>query len=200
MNSDIILASASPRRKELLSLFIKNFTVISPGIDETLSKENSVKSEIERIARLKAETVYRNFPNSVVIGADTIAEAAGEILGKPVDEKDAKRMLTLLNGKMHQVHTCVCVVWASGNFCFTESTAVKFRNLSDELMAIYISSGEPFDKAGGYGIQGIGAMLVEKIDGDYNNVAGFPIGRLMEELTKRRLVRYTTEWRTLYNS
>jgi septum formation protein len=185
---DIILASASPRRKALLSLFIKDFTVISPNIDETFLKGVPVESEIKRIAQVKTKTVYKSFSKSVVIGADTIVETDGKILGKPNDKKEAKQMLSLLNGRTHRVRTCVCVMWKSGSFCFTESTTVKFRDLSDGLIELYIDSGEPFDKAGGYGIQGLGAMLVERIDGDYNNAVGLPVGRLMYELTKRDLV------------
>lgn len=182
--SKIILASQSPRRRELLSLVGVSFTVEVSETEEEL--RGDAPAEIVRnLARRKAEAVaVRHAGEDVtVIGADTIVVYADEILGKPKDPADARRMLSELSGNAHQVYTGVCVISVKEGRAdtFAECTDVFVAPLSDAEIDAYISTGEPFDKAGSYGIQGVFARHIEKIDGDYFNVVGLPVGRLWRE-------------------
>ena len=181
---NLILASASPRRKELLSLFRIPFTIRCADIDETMNPDRTPFDEVARLSREKAMAVPRE-EDDVVIAADTIVVCGGEILGKPKDEADASRMLHLLSGRDHQVMTGMTLL--RGNKCLvcTEITDIHFRDLSDREIDAYIRTGEPMDKAGSYGIQGGAALFADRMVGDYYNVMGLPVcrlGQLLKEI------------------
>ena len=176
-----ILASQSPRRKELMGLIGLPFTVRAADIDETMDPAKDSRDEVARVSRLKAEATPRD-PEDVVIAADTIVVCDGQILGKPKDEEDAYRMLRLLSGRDHQVMTGLTVLQGDTCQVTTEITDLHFRPLSDREIRRYIRTGEPMDKAGSYGIQGGGALFAQKMVGDYYNVMGLPVCRLYEIL------------------
>ena len=173
----LILASQSPRRRELLGLLGIPFAVKVADIDETMDPSKPPAREVARVSRLKAEAICPE-ADDVVIAADTIVVCDGEILGKPKDEADAFRMLRLLSGKDHQVMTGLTVLLGDKATVCTEITDIHFRELSDREISAYIATGEPMDKAGSYGIQGRAALFAEKIVGDYPNVVGLPVCRL----------------------
>ena len=177
----LILASQSPRRKELLGLFHIPFTVQVADIDEAMDPSKSPQEEVSRVSRLKALAVAGN-SEDVIIAADTIVVLEGNVLGKPVDRRDAIRMLTALSGRDHQVMTGVTVVRGSRILTHTEVTDIHFRPLSQAEILRYVDTGEPMDKAGSYGIQGGAALFVEKMHGDYYNVMGLPVCRLWQML------------------
>ena len=174
---NLILASASPRRKELLNLFGIPFTVRVADIDETMAPELSPFDEVARVSRLKALAIPRE-EDDIIIAADTIVVCEGKVLGKPRDEADAKAMLRLLSGKDHQVMTGCTVLRGTGAETFTEVTDIHFRDLTEKEIARYVASGEPMDKAGSYGIQGGAALFCTHMVGDYYNVMGLPVCRL----------------------
>ena len=178
---ELILASQSPRRKELLALFGKPFIVRVADIDETMDMEKPPFEEVARVSRLKALAVPRE-ADDVVIAADTIVVCAGRILGKPHSEAEAEEMLTLLSGRDHQVMTGVTVVHGDQVISFTEVTDLHFRELTDGEICRYVNSGEPMDKAGAYGIQGGAALFCDRMVGDYYNVMGLPVCRLGQVL------------------
>lgn len=177
----LILASQSPRRKELLGLFHIPFTVQVADIDEAMDPSKSPQEEVSRVSRLKALAVAGN-SEDVIIAADTIVVLEGNVLGKPADRRDAIRMLTALSGRDHQVMTGVTVVRGSRILTHTEVTDIHFRPLSQAEILRYVDTGEPMDKAGSYGIQGGAALFVEKMHGDYYNVMGLPVCRLWQML------------------
>ena len=177
----LILASQSPRRKELLGLFGIPFTVRVADIDETMDFSAPAAEEVARVSRLKALAIPRE-DDDVLIAADTIVVCQGRILGKPRDEAEAYAMLRLLSGRDHQVMTGVTVLRGNEERVFTQITDLHFRELSDKEIYRYIATGEPMDKAGAYGIQGGAALFCEKMDGDYYNVMGLPVCRLGETL------------------
>ena len=177
----LILASQSPRRKELLGLFGVPFTVRVADIDETMDPEKAPFDEVARVSGLKAADLNAA-PDDVVVAADTIVVCQGRILGKPRDEAEAYAMLRLLSGRDHQVMTGVTVLRGKEERVFTQITDLHFRELSDKEIYRYIATGEPMDKAGAYGIQGGAALFCEKMDGDYYNVMGLPVCRLGETL------------------
>lgn len=185
-----ILASASPRRKELLGMFIRDFTVIPANSDETFNLSEPVENELMRVTELKAFSVAENNHNAVIIAADTIVLKDGIVYGKPRDENDAFNTLRNLKGGVHKVMTGVCVISPSVCFKFIDETSVTFRDYDDGIIRWYLLTGEPFDRAGAYAIQGYGCMLVSKIDGDYYNVMGLPVARLMYELNKADLFHF----------
>lgn len=174
---ELILASQSPRRKELMGLFRIPFSVRVADIDETMDDAKPPYDEVARISRLKAEAVPRKH-DDIVVAADTVVVCSGTVLGKPKDEADALRMLRLLSGKDHQVMTGLTVLKGDISTVCTEVTDIHFRELSDREILTYIQTGEPMDKAGSYGIQGGAALFAEKINGDYYNVMGLPVCRL----------------------
>jgi septum formation protein len=176
----LVLASASPRRRELLALLGLTFEVISTDIDETWRNGEAPAAHAERLAREKAAAVAR--PQAAVLAADTIVVIDGAILGKPRDAADAAAMLRALSGRAHTVHTAMAVAYRGREASGVESTQVWFRPLDERTIAEYVATGEPLDKAGGYGIQGYGAVLVERIAGDYFTVMGLGLGRLVELL------------------
>ena len=177
----LILASQSPRRKELLGLFHIPFSIRVADIDETMDLDKPACQEVARVSRLKALATPRE-ADDVVIAADTIVVCAGQVLGKPRDEEDAFRMLRLLSGRDHQVMTGMTVLRGDKELVHTEITDIHFRHLSDKEIHRYIASGEPMDKAGSYGIQGGAALFAEKMAGDYYNVMGLPVCRLGQML------------------
>lgn len=173
----IILASQSPRRKELLGLFHIPFVIRAADIDEAMDVSKPAFDEVARVSLLKAKATPAE-SGDVVIAADTIVVCGGQVLGKPKDEQDAYRMLRLLSGRDHQVMTGVSVLRGEKQVVFTEVTDIHFRELSDKEIYAYIRTGEPMDKAGAYGIQGGAALFAEKMVGDYYNVMGLPVCRL----------------------
>ncbi|MBC7472832.1 MAG: septum formation inhibitor Maf [Candidatus Sericytochromatia bacterium] len=184
----IVLASASPRRKELLGLIKLEFEIIPSKIDEILDQSLPVNQQIEKISFEKANDIAQKMnQDCVVIGADTVVEINGKILGKPIDQDDAKKMLKMLSGNTHRVITGVSIINTKDNFVVTDHqiTEVKFRDLTEEEIDNYVNSGEPMDKAGSYGIQGLGVMIVEGIKGCYTNVVGMPIPLLTKILNEK---------------
>lgn len=178
----IILASASPRRQELLKYITPDFDVIPADVDETLPEWVAAEKSAEYLAVKKAEHIAAMYPESVVIGSDTVVISGGEILGKPTDKADAERMLKMLSGKVHRVITGVCIACGEKIRSFSQETKVKFYPLTEKEIRDYIATGDPMDKAGAYGIQSAGCVLVEGIEGDFFTVMGLPAARLKREL------------------
>lgn len=192
----VILASASPRRQELLARIGIEFEVRKSHAEEensplALPKEPS--GLVRELARLKAADIWGQLSeeerkNALVIGADTVVSLEGRVLGKPEDQQDAVRMLSLLQGRTHQVYTGAALLYERGGQyrenCFFEKTEVEVFPMQKEEIAAYAATGEPMDKAGAYGIQGSFAAYIKGISGDYNNVVGLPVGRLYQEMKK----------------
>ena len=174
---ELILASQSPRRRELLGLFGLPFVIRVADVDESMDDRLSPRDEVARVSRAKALAVSRG-EDDVVIAADTIVVCEGKILGKPHSTAEAEQMLSLLSGRDHQVMTGMTVIRGEGILSHTEVTDIHFRELSKEEIAAYVATGEPMDKAGAYGIQGGAALFAEKMVGDYYNVMGLPVCRL----------------------
>jgi septum formation protein len=185
----IILASASPRRRELLQLVGIRHTVIPADIDESIRAGESPGGYAERVAREKAETVGARNADALVIAADTIVVLGDRVMGKPRTEADAVEMLTALNGVTHTVVTGMACSINGRVESSVDATTVEFRNLSAAEIRDYVATGEPMDKAGSYGIQGYGATIVRRIEGDYFAVMGLSLVRLVE-LMQRSGVRY----------
>lgn len=185
----IILASQSPRRRELLTQIGLKFEVIPSTVEEVITSTNSVEV-VQELAQQKARDVAnvaaKETPKEslLVIGADTIVVYEGKILGKPEDKEDAVRMLAMLQGKEHSVYTGVALLTGEQEIIFAEETRVQMCPMTLEEIAWYVNTGEPMDKAGAYGIQGLCARFVRQIQGDYNNVVGLPVGRIYQELKK----------------
>lgn len=185
----IILASQSPRRRELLTQIGLKFEVIPSTVEEVITSANPVEV-VQELAQQKArdvaEVAGREMAKDslLVIGADTIVVYEGKILGKPEDKEDAVRMLTMLQGKEHSVYTGVALLTGEQEIIFAEETRVQMCPMTPEEIAWYVNTGEPMDKAGAYGIQGLCARFVRQIQGDYNNVVGLPVGRIYQELKK----------------
>jgi septum formation protein len=182
----IILASGSPRRKELLEQVKLTFEIMVSDIEEVMNEKDKPSDIVQSLAQQKARDVFAKHKDCVVIGADTIVAIGDNRLGKPRNKEEAEEMLQMLSAKTHSVFTGVAIETLEHSTTFYEETKVTFWNLTKEDIDTYIKSGEPFDKAGAYGIQGFGATLVKKIDGDYFNVVGLPISRTIRELTRFR--------------
>ena len=187
-----VLASASPRRRELLENIGLEFDIVVSSADESVIERN-IPPEllVKELAVLKAtETAKYIEGKKHIIAADTIVVFEGAVLEKPKDEEDAKRMLMALSGKKHDVYTGVCVLRTEDNMLLAkcEKTRVEFKELSEETITNYIKTGEPMDKAGAYGIQGLGALLIKGIEGDYFNVVGLPLGLLSDILKEEFLI------------
>lgn len=192
----LVLASASPRRQELLRNADIAFTVQPADIDETPFEGEQARECAERLAREKALAVWRTRPQDLVLGADTVVVVDGHILGKPVDKADAARMLRMLSGRDHQVITGVCLVRSADSHQETcvgreaittdsATTIVTMTDIRDEEIRSYVASGEPMDKAGAYAIQGVASRWIPRIEGDYSNVVGLPVAlvyRMLEEM------------------
>lgn len=180
--AEIILASASPRRKELLSTAGLEFTVEVADVEEAIDENATPDGVVMSLALQKAQAVAQADPTATVIGADTVVVLDGEILGKPENEQNAIEMLTALSGRSHTVYTGVAIINGEKVKNFCEATQVEFFPLTEDEIRSYVATGEPMDKAGAYGIQGKGCVLVRKIDGDYFNVVGLPVSRVCREL------------------
>ncbi len=182
----IVLASGSPRRREILENTGIKFEVHVSDADEgSVDKESlPVGVYVQELALLKASAVCKNCKDALVIGADTVVFSDGSVMGKPKDKEDAKRMLMSLSGKCHSVFTGICVMDTKNarSVCSFAETKVYFKELTESETDAYISTGEAMDKAGAYGIQGLGALLVDRIDGDYLNVVGLPLSKLSKIL------------------
>lgn len=184
MQKHTILASQSPRRRELLKLMGIPFTTVNPNVDEIINPNVSLEIAIEELAYIKAQDVLSRYPEANIISADTIVVCEHEVMGKPVDEEDAIRMLKQLSGKKHEVITGVCLLNSEKEIRFHTKTLVEFYPFDEELVKAYVHSKEPLDKAGAYGIQDKGALLVKGIEGDYYTVMGLPISELYRALKK----------------
>ncbi len=183
---ELILASASPRRRELLGYFGLPFQVIPAAGPEVPPAQADADKTVFSLSLQKAVQVAESYPDALVIGADTVVEIDGVILGKPHDEADAKRMLRLLSGREHRVYTGVSLVRRSASYSSTRTamTRVFFREMTDAEIGAYVATGEPMDKAGAYGYQGRAGMYVERIEGDFFNVVGLPLCLLGEMLSE----------------
>ena len=166
-----------PRRRELLTqMGITDFIVLLPEVDETIPDSTAPDEAVLRLSEIKTASVSKTMDKeSIIIAADTVVAINGEILGKPADENDAFRMLSMLSGNMHEVFTGICVICGEKKLQALERTEVYFLELAPDEIRNYIKTGEPFDKAGAYGIQGAGGMFVKSINGDFYNVIGLPI-------------------------
>jgi septum formation protein len=184
----LVLASASPRRAELLRGAGIDFEVMSADVDETMDAEETPEGYVRRIAQMKAETVRPRAGERPVLGADTVVIVGNAVLGKPADDRDAERMLRLLSDRDHTVMTGVCLINPAAEServrLSTTRTRVRFAALTDEEIGWYVASGEPMDKAGAYAIQGLGSRFVTAIEGSYSNVVGLPVA-LVYDLCKR---------------
>jgi septum formation protein len=180
----VVLASSSPRRRELLTLVGITHDVAPANIDESYLPGELPAGHAERLAREKARVVAASAPDAVTIGADTIVVVDGDVLGKPRDEEHAAEMLRRLSGRSHRVITAVAASWRGELASTVEEVGVAFRPLTDLEIAAYIATAEPMDKAGAYGIQGYGATIVERVDGDYFAVMGLAINRLVRLLER----------------
>ena len=181
----MILASTSPRRQQLLREAGLGFRVVAPSFDEgTLKQAGLPPAELtQRLAQGKARSVAAQArPHEVIVASDTVVVLDGEVLGKPTDAGEARRMLERLSGREHEVLSAVCLLRDTEERTFCERTAVSFFDLADEEIDAYAASGEPMDKAGAYGIQGAGRLFVRRIEGDFYTVVGLPIARLVREL------------------
>jgi septum formation protein len=180
----LILASGSPRRAELLHMLGLDFVIRPAGIDETYLPGEEPGAHAERLAREKAAAIAGSAPESIVIGSDTVVIVDDDVLGKPGDADEAVEMLLRLQGREHTVATGVAVVANGSVESAVERVRVRFRTFDRALARAYVATGEPMDKAGAYGIQGYGATLVERIDGDYFSVMGLPVSRLIRILER----------------
>lgn len=178
----IILASMSPRRRELMRLLPVKFEVCAVDIDETIDKNKCPEENAMALAKLKAHAAKKLYDDDIIIGCDTIVALDDEILGKPQDEGDAERILLKLSGAMHKVYTGVCILDGDSTVQFFGSADVKMKQLTNSEISWYIGTGEPMDKAGAYGIQGYGSLFIERINGDYYSVVGLPVCKLNSEL------------------
>lgn len=180
----LILASSSPRRSEILSAVGWGFTKRVADVDESESEGESPESYVQRLAMKKAETVAELYPDGIVLGADTTVVIDGTIIGKPVDLDDARRMIKMLSGKIHEVLTGVAIVANGRTNVGLERTKVEFAELSESEIEFLVQKGEPLDKAGAYAVQAQAALFIKGIEGDYWNVVGLPIGLVYRLVTK----------------
>lgn len=180
----LILASSSPRRKELLENLHLSFQVASSDVEESFDPKLTPPEIVMELAARKAKSIAKGNPEAFVLGSDTVVVIDDEILGKPSDSVEALSMLKRLSGRTHSVYTGVAIVYGEKEVHFYEKTDVVFWELTDDELNTYINTGEPFDKAGAYGIQGFGSMLVKGIVGDYFSVVGLPVARTIRELVK----------------
>ena len=180
MNSKLILASGSPRRKELLSLYTTDFEIHVSDFDESAVTADTPARLVEKLARGKCLAVAAQHPGDLVLGCDTVVDVNGEVFGKPHSVEDAKRMLRALSGATHQVHTGVCVSDGVRAESFVDSCRVTFFPISEEEIERYTATKEPYDKAGAYAIQGRAALWLDRIEGDYYTIMGLPVSRTVQ--------------------
>ena len=183
---NIILASNSPRRKQLLKMAGIRFTVLPSDVPEMVPEFVPDEKRAQFLAELKASYTSVFHPKDIIIGADTTVICEGRLMGKPATREEAKDMLRFLSGKTHTVYTGVCLIWSDEEDadCFTSETKVEFYPLTEKQIEDYVASGEPMDKAGAYGIQGLGCTLVKRIEGDYYTVVGLPIAEVVRRIKK----------------
>lgn len=180
----VILASKSPRRKQLMDILNIPYEIIVSDAEETIDYNKELKSEIERLSFLKALKVYKDNPDAVVIGADTIVVVDNKVLGKPHDELEASEMLHELQNNKHSVITACTIISSKMSETFSSISDVYFNSMSDEEIEDYIKTKEPMDKAGAYAIQGIGSKFIHSINGDYYAIMGFPIAEVYQRIKK----------------
>ena len=193
-NHKLVLASASPRRKELLAMLGLPFDIVTSDVVETSVQAKTMQDYVKGVALLKTRDVAKKVPSATVIGADTIVVFDNELLHKPTTREEATSHLSRLSGKRHAVMTAVAILEPNGQeTTFVEETTVVFNDLSKELIEAYVASNDPYDKAGGYGIQTTGTLLVERIEGDYNNVVGLPLAALYTQLVARDIIQFAKE-------
>ncbi|KOS67857.1 septum formation inhibitor Maf [Lysinibacillus contaminans] len=193
-NHKLVLASASPRRKELLAMLEVPFDIVTSDVVETSVQATTMQDYVKGVALLKTRDVAKKMPTATVIGADTIVVFDNELLHKPTTREEAISHLSRLSGTRHAVMTAVAILEPNGQeTTFVEETSVIFNNLSQELIEAYVASNDPYDKAGGYGIQTAGTLLVERIEGDYNNVVGLPLAALFTQLVARNIIQFAKE-------
>lgn len=182
----IILASKSPRRREILEMLQWNFEVAYQEMEERFEENLSLEENMQKIALKKAKAMEEKYQDQLILACDTMVVLDGESFGKPKEEEDAKRMLRLLSGKQSHVYSAVALVHKAlgKEETFVEKTKIYFHPLSEEEIAQYVATGEAMDKAGGYAVQGVGSIFIEKIEGDYWNVVGLPISRVYQALKR----------------
>lgn len=186
----IVLASASPRRKELLGMLGFSFDIVTSDVEETSVQAQTPQQYVRDVALLKARDVAKKCVGKTIIGADTIVVYEQALLHKPTSREEAIAHLQKLVNNRHHVMTAVAIIEANGTeTTFVEETTVRFKDVSQALLEAYVDSGDPFDKAGGYGIQTSGALLVDRIEGDYNNVVGLPLATLTQTLLTLHLLK-----------
>lgn len=184
-----ILASASPRRKEIFERLNIPFEIMTSDVEETGVQASDIEQYVKGVALLKARDVVKKVRGNVIIGADTVVAKDNKLLHKPTSQQEAMSHLHTLCGTSHEVLTAVAIIEENGTeTTFVETTKVYFKNVSEELLKSYVATGDPFDKAGGYGIQTDGVFLVDRIEGDYLNVVGLPLASLCEQLVQRKLI------------
>ncbi|WP_349408026.1 Maf family protein [Pseudalkalibacillus sp. SCS-8] len=193
----LILASGSPRRKELLEIAHLPFTIQKSSVHENISESYSPAQVVEQLALRKARDVFQHNQEDVVLGADTVVVLDDQILGKPSGEKEAQEMLENLSGQTHFVYTGVAILSKEKEIYFHEATEVTFWKLTSEEIREYVRTGESFDKAGAYGIQGYGATLVKRLNGDYYSVVGLPLSRTVRELKEFGITNDLSQSRNL---
>ncbi|MEE0800678.1 MAG: Maf family protein [Gemmiger sp.] len=178
----LILASGSPRRRELMALITRDYRVVASDVDESRIRADSPAHLAQALATAKARAVAQEYPDDVVIGCDTVVDCDGEVFGKPRDEEDALRMLRALSGRTHRVHTGICVCRGTEAAATVETTAVQFAAIPEDELLAYVRTPEPYDKAGAYAIQGRAAVWCSGIAGCYYNIMGLPVHRLAQLL------------------
>lgn len=180
----LILASTSPRRRELLELYTRDFTVAASDFDESRVRAETPAALTEKLARGKCLAVAQSHPGCLVLGSDTVVDMGGEVFGKPRDAADARRMLKALSGRDHWVHTGVCVSDGVRTESFVDSCMVRFFSIPPQELEEYVASAEPYDKAGAYAIQGRAALWLDRLEGDYYTIMGLPVSRTARLLEK----------------
>lgn len=193
----LILASSSPRRKELLALLGWDFSVLPPSVDETNKVTEKPDALVLRLSSIKARTVARNHPDSLVLAADTIVVIDDRILGKPLDRREAEGMLSLLSGRTHEVYTgfALCLTCRGFEYAEVVQSHVTFRRLTRDEVAWYAETDEPYDKAGAYAVQGKGAAFIKAIRGSYTNVIGLPLCEVVECMMQERFLTFSSNCR-----
>ncbi len=180
----VILASGSPRRKELLATLGIDFDIIVADIDESIDKSQIIENEIQRLAHNKAQAIFKLHQDKIVIGSDTVVVINNEILGKPKDKESAREMLNRLSGNKHQVITALSIISPNGSDDIVSVSDVYFDKLSEKEIEEYLDTNEPYDKAGAYAIQGGAAKFINRIDGDYYAIIGLPVNKVYQLLKK----------------
>lgn len=193
----LILASQSPRRRELLAWTFIPFSVIPSTIEEVVSSSDPL-TVVKELAYQKATDIFSKHTGDMVLGADTIVVNEKEILGKPKNIDEARVMLQTLSGKTHEVYTGVCLLFKNEKMSFFSKTQVTFRDIASDLLEFYLKTGESLDKAGAYGIQGASLGFIQKIDGSYSNVVGLPVDLVLEKIEEILFPIYGDNWRLCF--